>query len=101
MIDANENFNGTWPFKPNFFTGNGFKQHFIDEGKNNEKIIFFLHGEPTWGYVYREFIKKLSKEFLACKTKSIKDGTINKSKKITGGVKNIGGKLIKPFKKKD
>ena len=46
-------------------------------------------------------IKKLSKEFLACKTKSIKDGTINKSKKITGGVKNIGGKLIKPFKKKN
>ena len=46
-------------------------------------------------------MKKLSKEFLACKTKSIKDGTINKSKKITGGVKNIGCKLIKPFKKKD
>tara|TARA_B100001109_G_scaffold213339_1_gene181710 strand:+ start:278 stop:499 length:222 start_codon:yes stop_codon:yes gene_type:complete len=46
-------------------------------------------------------MKKLSKEFLACKTKLIKDGTINKSKKITGGVKNIGGKLIKPFKKKD
>ena len=46
-------------------------------------------------------MKKLSKEFLACKTKSIKDGTINKSKKITDGIKNIGGKLIKPFKKKD
>ena len=46
-------------------------------------------------------MKKLSKEFLACKTKSIKDGTINKSKKVTGGIKNIGGKLIKPFKKKD
>ena len=46
-------------------------------------------------------MKKLSKEFLACKSKSIKDGTVNKSKKITGGVKNIGSKLIKPFKKKD
>ena len=46
-------------------------------------------------------MKKLSKEFLACKTKSIKDGTISKSKKITGGVKNIGSKLIKPFKKKE
>ena len=46
-------------------------------------------------------MKKLSKEFLACKTKSIKDGTINKSKKITGGVKNIGSKLIKPCKKND
>ena len=27
--------------------------------------------------------------------------SINKSKKITGDVKNIGSKLIKPFKKKD
>ena len=26
---------------------------------------------------------------------------INKSKKITGGVKKIGSKLIKPFKQKD
>ena len=46
-------------------------------------------------------MKKLSKEFLACKSKSIKDGTVNKSKKITGSVKNIGSKLIKSFKKKD
>ncbi len=45
-------------------------------------------------------MKKLSKEFLACKTKSIKDGTVSKSKKITGGVKKIGNKLTKPFKKK-
>ena len=53
MIEAKENFNNTWPFNPNFFSGNGFKQHYVDEGKENNKVILCLHGEPTWGYIYR------------------------------------------------
>ena len=44
MIEAKENFNNTWPFNPNFFSGNGFKQHYVDEGKENDKIILCLHG---------------------------------------------------------
>ena len=63
MITENENFNDTWPFKPKFFNGNGFKQHYVDEGNKNGKLILCLHGEPTWGYLYRNFIKNLSKEF--------------------------------------
>ena len=62
MIDAKETFNGSWPFKPNFFTGNGFLQHFIDEGPRDAPPIILLHGEPTWGYIYRKFIPALSKE---------------------------------------
>ena len=63
MIDAKETFNGSWPFKPNFFTGNGFSQHFIDEGPRDAPPIILLHGEPTWGYIYRKFIPALSKEY--------------------------------------
>ena len=63
MIEAKENFNNTWPFNPNFFSGNGFKQHYVDEGKANNKVILCLHGEPTWGYIYRHFIRELSKDF--------------------------------------
>ena len=37
MIEAKEDFNNTWPFKANFFSGNGFKQHYVDEGKENKK----------------------------------------------------------------
>lgn len=62
MIDANETFNGSWPFKPNFFKGNGFSQHFVDEGPRDASPIIMLHGEPTWGYIYRKFIPALSKE---------------------------------------
>ena len=62
MIDAKETFNGSWPFKPNFFRGNGFSQHFVDEGPRDASPIIMLHGEPTWGYIYRKFIPALSKE---------------------------------------
>ena len=62
MIDAKETFNGSWPFKPNFFEGNGFSQHFVDEGPRDASPIIMLHGEPTWGYIYRKFIPALSKE---------------------------------------
>jgi hypothetical protein len=58
MIPANETFGGTWPFAPRFFDGNGFRMHYVDEG-NGEPIVC-LHGEPTWGYLYRRFIPPLA-----------------------------------------
>ena len=58
-ISANETFDGTWPFTPRFYHGNGFAQHYIDEGQGDP--ILLLHGEPMWGYLYRNFIPVLSK----------------------------------------
>lgn len=55
----NETFDGTWPFRPNLKTINGFKMHYVDEGEGEP--IVCLHGEPTWGYLYRKFIPSLSK----------------------------------------
>ena len=63
MIKASETFEGTWPFTPNFFDGNGFLQHYIDEGPRQAKPVILLHGEPTWGYLYRKFIPELSKKY--------------------------------------
>jgi len=58
-IPAEETFDGTWPFAAKFFHGNGFAQHYIDEGEGDPVVL--LHGEPMWGYVYRNFIPALSK----------------------------------------
>ena len=63
MIKASETFEGTWPFLPNFFDGNGFLMHYVDEGARQANPIILLHGEPTWGYLYRKFIPELSKSF--------------------------------------
>ena len=60
MIRADETFNGSWPFAPHFFAGNDFKMHYVDEGHGTPLIC--LHGEPTWGYLYRNFIPPLSRD---------------------------------------
>ena len=63
MIKASETFEGTWPFLPNFFDENGFLMHYVDEGPRQANPIILLHGEPTWGYLYRKFIPELSKSY--------------------------------------
>ena len=59
MIDANEDFGGTWPFAPHFCDAAGFRQHYIDEGSG--RPIVLLHGQPTWGYIWRRFVAPLAK----------------------------------------
>ena len=63
MIAADETFDGTWPFKPHFSTAAGFKQHYVDEGPRDGEVVICLHGEPTWGYLYRNFIPKLAQAY--------------------------------------
>lgn len=61
MIPADETFDGTFPFQPRFSTAAGFRMHYVDEG-SGEPIIC-LHGEPTWGYIYRKFIPALAENW--------------------------------------
>ncbi len=58
MIPKDETFNGTWPFEPHFCEAAGFKQHYVDVGEG--EAIICLHGEPTWGYLYRNMIPPLA-----------------------------------------
>ena len=60
MIPAEETFDGTWPYAPNFSTASGFRQHYVDEGPRDGEVILCLHGEPTWGYLYRHMIGPLA-----------------------------------------
>ena len=53
-----ETFGDTYPFAPNFRHVNGFNMHFVDEGKGDPIVL--LHGDPTWGYLWRNFIPVLS-----------------------------------------
>jgi haloalkane dehalogenase len=58
MIPADETFDGTWPFTPRFSVAPGFRMHYVDEGAGDPVIL--LHGQPTWGYLYRAFIAPLA-----------------------------------------
>jgi len=54
-----ETFDGTFPFTPHYFDHNGFQMHYVDEG-SGEPIVL-VHGDPTWGYLYRNFIHALAR----------------------------------------
>jgi cis-3-alkyl-4-acyloxetan-2-one decarboxylase len=58
VIAADETFDGTWPFSPRFSDCAGFRMHYVDEGSGDP--ILMLHGEPTWGYLYRRLIGALA-----------------------------------------
>ena len=55
---TNETFGGTWPYAPRFFEHDGVRLHYVDEGSGEPVVM--LHGNPTWGYLYRKFIPPLS-----------------------------------------
>ena len=58
------NFSGfqhLYPFKSNYLNINGFRYHYLDEGKGNP--IVMLHGNPTWSFYYRQMVKVLSLKY--------------------------------------
>ena len=52
MIEANETFNGTWPFKPHFTNAGGFKQHYVNEGQG-EVCLLYTSPSPRDGLLSR------------------------------------------------
>lgn len=52
-------FDGTWPFTPRWFQSVDGRMHYIDEGPRNGTPVVLVHGNPTWGYLYREFVPAL------------------------------------------
>lgn len=58
-VPPDETFQGTWPFLAEYSSAPGFNIHYVDEG-NGEEIFLLLHGEPTWGYLFRSQIASWS-----------------------------------------
>lgn len=53
-----ENIKASWPYRPRFAKVNGYRMHYIDEGQGDPVVL--LHGNPTWGYLYRAFVEPLT-----------------------------------------
>ena len=48
-----------FPFQPHFASVYGTRMHYVDEGAGSP--VLMLHGEPSWGYLYRHFIPPVVK----------------------------------------
>ena len=46
-----------WPFAPQYHQVTpDLRLHYVDEGPRDAPVMLMLHGEPTWGYLYRHMI---------------------------------------------
>lgn len=48
-----------YPFDSHYASLKAGNMHYIDEGEGD--VILFVHGTPTWSFLYRDFVKELSK----------------------------------------
>ena len=51
-----------YPFKPNYLTIGDTRIHYLDEGPKDGKVIYLLHGEPAWSYLFIKMIPTLIEE---------------------------------------
>jgi cis-3-alkyl-4-acyloxetan-2-one decarboxylase len=46
-----------YPFRSHYFTlSDGMRMHYIDEGPTDGEVLVFVHGYPTWSFVYRALV---------------------------------------------
>ena len=48
-----------YDFEPNYLQINGLRIHYLDEGPKDAEVIFLLHGQPAWSYLFRKMIPTL------------------------------------------
>ena len=60
------NFEGTFPFEPRYVEAGDVRLHYVDEGPPDAATTLFVHGNPTWSYLWREPIAALSAKGRRC-----------------------------------
>jgi cis-3-alkyl-4-acyloxetan-2-one decarboxylase len=58
---AADDFAGEFPFADRFLDIDGLRYHYVDEGAG--EVLLFVHGNPTWSFAWRNFIKALSPQY--------------------------------------
>ncbi len=48
-----------WPHVPRYVSQDGLRMHYVEAGAGDPVLL--LHGEPTWGFLYRKTIPVLSR----------------------------------------
>lgn len=50
-----------YPFENRYIQLDAGKMHYVDEGEG--ETLLFVHGTPTWSFLYRKYIQALSKNY--------------------------------------
>lgn len=60
MTQTDWTYDGTWPFEPRYIQTDAGRMHYVDEGPCDAPAVVFAHGNPTWSYLFRDFIGPLA-----------------------------------------
>ncbi|MEM8968525.1 MAG: alpha/beta fold hydrolase [Bacteroidota bacterium] len=74
--------NQLYPFEQCYTALSAGNMHFIDEGSGD--VILFVHGTPTWSFLYRDFIKEFSKSYRCIAIDHLGFGLSEKPKTLAG-----------------
>jgi haloalkane dehalogenase len=53
-------FDGSFPFEARYLMAGEVRLHYVDEGPAAAPTVLFLHGNPTWSYIWRRPLAVLS-----------------------------------------
>jgi cis-3-alkyl-4-acyloxetan-2-one decarboxylase len=59
-------FGGTFPFEARYIEAGDVRLHYVDEGPRDAAPLLFVHGNPTWSYLWRRPIAELSADGRRC-----------------------------------
>ena len=68
MVDPalNGDFEGTFPFEPRYLDAGDVRLHYVDEGPRDAQPLLFVHGNPTWSYLWRRPLAELPAKGRRC-----------------------------------
>lgn len=88
-----------YPFKSKNIQLDTGNMHYIDEGTGD--VILFVHGTPTWSFLYRDFIKELSLQYRCIAIDHLGFGLSEKPKHFSGTPQDHAQNLSEFIKKLD
>jgi cis-3-alkyl-4-acyloxetan-2-one decarboxylase len=59
-------FEGTFPFEPRYLSAGDVRLHYVDEGPADAPPLLFVHGNPTWSYLWRKPLAELPAQGRRC-----------------------------------
>ena len=54
-----------YPFEPHYaeipdLEGGMLRMHYVDEGPRDAKPVVFIHGNPSWSFIWRKMIPRVA-----------------------------------------
>ncbi|MBO6515637.1 MAG: alpha/beta fold hydrolase [Bacteroidia bacterium] len=81
-----------YPFQHKYLTLKNGTMHYVDEGQG--PILLFVHGTPTWSFLYRDLIKELSSRFRCIAIDHLGFGLSESPAKFSGKPEDHASNLV-------